>query len=262
MKLSLLSYNTLYNKAVNQELPELIKKYLPDIICLQEVLTEEANLKKIENLGFKLADSSNAFVSFGRIFGVATFYNPRTIKFRKSSIIDLNTSFSEYIFYLIRVLAGYNQPKVILKTDFTYKKTDKNFSVCNLHLYVFGSNEARVNHLDQALNSTDVKNNSSMIICGDFNYFPYRRKKLEKTMRKHGLIEATRNIHQTMNVIKGGILEQFTRLQRILIPIFNRFIVKHIKTDYIFYRGLKLAKTERIENSHSDHFPIYSTFSI
>lgn len=242
-------------------MPELIKKYFPDIVCLQEVLTEETNLKKIERLGYKLADSGNAFVSFGRIFGVATFYNPKTIKFKKSSIIDLNTSISEYFFYLIRVLAGYNQPKVILKTDFLHKESKRPLSVCNLHLYVFGSNEARINHLDYALKSIDSKKNLSMVVCGDFNYFPYRRKKLEKTMRKHGLIEATRNIHQTMNIIKGGVLEQFTRLQRILIPIFNRFIVKHIKTDYIFYRGLRLIKTERIKNNHSDHFPIYSVFS-
>ena len=48
MDFSVLSYNTLFNSAV-EELPVILKKYSPDIICLQETLTEEKNLKKIEN---------------------------------------------------------------------------------------------------------------------------------------------------------------------------------------------------------------------
>lgn len=260
MKFSLLSYNTLFNEAI-KELPNLLKQ-TPDIICLQEVLTEEKNLKKISEHGYRLADFANGFVSFGKIFGVATFYNPKTIKFKKSNTVNLNTSASEYFFFILRILLGFNQPKVILKTDFIHKETRKKFSVCNIHLYVIGSNKQRVNHLNYALKSIDSKKNPFLIVCGDFNYFPYQRKKLEKTMQKHNLKEATKNIRQTMNIIKEGISEKFSRLQRAFIPLFNRYLVKHIKTDYIFYRGVKLVKTERIDNRHSDHYPILSTFSI
>lgn len=261
MDFSVLSYNTLFNSAV-EELPEILKIYSPDIICLQEALTEEQNLKRIENYGYKLADTANSFVRFGKIFGVTTFYNQKTIKFRAASTLDLNTNIGEYFFYLIRVLLGYNQPKTILKTDFFLKETKKGFSVCNLHLYVVGSNELRINHLNQALKSIDFKKNRSLIVCGDFNYFPYRRKKLEKTMKKHRLIEATKNIRQTINVTGDGIIEKFTCFQRFMIPFFNKFLVKRVKTDYIFYRGLKLVETKRLEDRHSDHYPILSTFSI
>ena len=261
MKFSIISYNTLFNGGT-KELPDILNQHQPDIFCLQEVLTEEKNLKKIEEFGYKLADAANSFVSFGRIYGVATYYNPKTLVFKKSATVNINTNISEYFFFILRILLGYNQPKVILKTDFTHKKTKKHLSVCNVHLYVIGSNEARVNHLNYALNSINFARNPFMIFCGDFNYFPYRRKKLEKTMLKHHLKEATKNIRQTMNIIREGILEKFTRFQRTFIPFFNRFVVKHIKTDYIFYRGFRLTKTEKIPNRHSDHYPILSTFSI
>ena len=261
MTFSVLSYNTLFNSAVG-ELPEVLNKHSPDILCLQETLNEETNLKTIQKYGYKLADTANAFVRFGRIFGVATFYNKETISFRGASTIDLTTNMSEYFFYLIRVILGYNQPKAVLKTDFTHKLTKKTVSVCNLHLYVIGSNESRVNHINQALHTINLEKNKSLVVCGDFNYFPYRRKKLEKTMKKHGLIEATKNIRQTMNMSGTGIVEKFSRFQRFMAPFFNKFLVKNIKTDYVFYRGLKLVKTERLEDRHSDHYPILSTFSI
>jgi len=260
MNFSVLSYNTLFNSAV-EGLPGILKKYSPDIICLQETLTEEQNIKRIENYGYKLADTANSFVRFGKIFGVATFYNQKAIKFIEASTLDLNTNIAEYFFYLFRVILGYNQPKTILKADFYHRKARKNFSICNLHLYVIGSNELRINHLNQALKSINFKKNRSLIVCGDFNYFPYRRKKLEKTMQKHHLIEATKNIRQTINMTGDGIIEKFTRFQRFLIPFFNKFLVKRVKTDYVFYRGLKLIKTERLEDHHSDHYPILSSYS-
>lgn len=261
MNFSVLSYNTLFNNAI-KKFDVILKKYNPDIICLQETLTEEENLKKVEKLGYKLADTDNSFVRFGRIYGIATFYKKESLKFSGSDVLDLNTNLTEYFFYLIRVILGYNQPKSVLKTDFYHKKYLKKFSVCNLHLYVIGSNESRINHINQALAAVDSKNNPSLIVCGDFNYFPYRRKKLEKNMKKFGLIEATKNFVQTMNFTGEGIIDKFSWIQRFVIPFFTRFIIKYVKTDYIFYRGLKLVKTIKIEEGrNSDHYPIYSVFS-
>ena len=126
MVFSVLSYNTLFNSAVD-ELRSLLKNQAPDIICLQEALTDDASLTKIEKYGYKLADSANSFVRFGKIFGVATFYHQKTVKFKGSSTIDLNTNISEYFFYLIRVLLGYNQAKTVMKADFVHKKSKKSF---------------------------------------------------------------------------------------------------------------------------------------
>ena len=78
MNLSLLTYNTLFNNAVGK-LDEVVNIYHPDIICLQEALTGEKSIKKIEKWGYKLADYSNSFVKFGKIFGVITFYNPKAL---------------------------------------------------------------------------------------------------------------------------------------------------------------------------------------
>ena len=83
MTFSVLTYNTLFNRAVNK-LDIIVSQLHPDILCLQEVETEEKNLKKIENLGYRLADYSNSFIKFGKIYGVATFYNPNKLSFRQS----------------------------------------------------------------------------------------------------------------------------------------------------------------------------------
>jgi len=261
MTFSVLTYNTLFNQAVNK-LGVIVNKLHPDIICLQEFEIDRKNLLKIEKLGYRLADYSNSFIKFGKIYGVATFYNPDKLIFKQSSELKLGSNLLEIFFTLIQILIGYNKTKTILKTDFIDKKAKKDFSVCNLHLYVVGSNELRINHLNQALKSINLKKNKSLVVCGDFNYFPYRRKKLERAMKKHGLVEATKNIRQTVNVSGTGILEKFTRFQRFLVPFYNKFLVKRLKLDYIFYRGLKLVKTERLEDRHSDHYPIYSTFDL
>ena len=102
----------------------------------------------------------------------------------------------------------------------------------------------------------------SLIIVGDFNYLPYKRRGLEKMMAKHGLYEATANIRQTMKFTKDGRFENYNLFQRLILPFINKFFVKQIKTDYSFYRGLKLIKTEKAESQTSDHYPIISTFEI
>ncbi|MEK7177782.1 MAG: hypothetical protein AAB705_03075, partial [Patescibacteria group bacterium] len=101
-----------------------------------------------------------------------------------------------------------------------------------------------------------------LIIVGDFNYFPYKRMRLEKMMAKFGLKEATANIRQTIKFSGNGKFEKFNLFQRLTLPFINMFVAKQIKTDYSFYRGLKLIKTERIESQTSDHYPIISTFSL
>ncbi len=261
MNLSLLTYNTLFNNAIGK-LDELIDTYRPDVICLQEALTDDKSISKIESFGYKLADYSNSFVKFGRIYGVATFYNPKYLISNKSIELNLGTNLIEYFFYLIRVILGYNQPKTILETHFIHRLTKKKITVCNVHLYVVGSNELRIKHINKALKSINLSKSDPMIIVGDFNYFPYKRKRLENMMAKYNLKEATANIRQTIKFTKDGKFEKYGLFPRLILPFVNKFFVKQIKTDYSFYRGLKLIKTERIESHSSDHYPIISTFSL
>jgi endonuclease/exonuclease/phosphatase (EEP) superfamily protein YafD len=261
MNLSLLTYNTLFNNASNK-IGLVIDRHHPDIICLQEALTDENNIKKIEKFGYKIADYSNSFVKFGKIFGVITFFNPKTLVCKDSFTLNVGTSFGEYFFYLFQVIFGYNKPKTILETDFIHKSTNKKIYVCNVHLYVIGSNEQRIKHINNGLKSINLSKKEPLIIVGDFNYFPYKRKGLEKMMAKYGLREATANIRQTIKFTTDGKFEKFNLIQRLSLPFINKFITKQIKTDYSFYRGLKLIKTERIESESSDHYPIISTFEI
>lgn len=262
MNLSLLTYNTLFNNAVGK-LGEVIDIYQPDIICLQEALTDDKSVQKIEKFGYKMADYSNSFIKFGKIFGVITFYNPKTITYKDSSTLNLGTNLVEYFFYILRVILGYSQPKTILETDFIHKLTKKKIFICNVHLYVIGSNELRIKHISKALKSINLSKKEPLIIVGDFNYFPYKRKGLEKMMTKFGLKEATANIRQTIKFSEsGGKFEKYNLIQRLTLPFVNKFFFKQIKTDYSFYRGLNLIKTERVESQTSDHYPIISTFKI
>ena len=267
MKLSLLTYNTLFNNAADK-IDGIVEKYHPDIICLQEILTNEGNLEKIEKYGFKLADYSNSFIKFGgKIFGVATFYNPETLTFVQSISLKLENNLLEVVFTLIQIIIGYNKPKTILRCDFVDKISQKKLTVCNTHLYVVAPNNLRVNHLNQALKSLNLENESALVIAGDFNYFPYQRKKLENLMKKYRLNEATKNIRQTFKLSYQGIFDKFNLFQKAGLYILKIFkltdkITNQFKNDYIFYHGLKLIKTERIETQSSDHYPIISTFKI
>ncbi len=261
MNLSLLTYNTLFNNGVNK-LGEVIDSYHPDIICLQEALTDDKSVQKIEKFGYKMADYSNSFVKFGKIFGVITFYNPKGLEYNDSFKLDLGINLGDFFFNILRIVLGYNQPKTVLETNFTHKLTKKKICICNVHLYVVGSNELRVKHINQALKSIHLSIKAPLIIVGDFNYFPYKRMRLEKMMAKFGLLEATANIRQTIKFSGNGKFEKFNLFQRLTLPFINMLVAKQIKTDYSFYRGLKLIKTERIESHSSDHYPIISIFKI
>ncbi len=267
MSLSLLTYNTLFNNAADK-IDGIIDKYHPDIVCLQEILTNEGNLEKIAKYGYKLADYSNSFIKFGgKIFGVATFYNPETLSFTQSVSLKLGNNLLEVVFTLIQIIIGYNKPKTILRCDFVDKASKKQLTVCNTHLYVVAPNNLRVNHLNQALKSLNLDHKSSLVIAGDFNYFPYQRMRLENLMKKYYLQEATKNIKQTFRLAYKGIFDKFNLFQKAglnilkVLKLTNR-ITEQFKNDYIFYRGLKLVKTERIESQFSDHYPIISTFKI
>ena len=124
MTFSVFTYNTLFNRAV-EEIKPLVLEHKPDILCLQEIKTEEANLKKVEKLGLKLADFSNSFIKFGTVYGVATFYNPKKFRHLRSTALRSGSNLTEILFQLFQAILGYNKPKTFLKSDFKDKKSGK-----------------------------------------------------------------------------------------------------------------------------------------
>jgi len=239
MSFSLVTYNIHFNQAY-AHLNEVFKGEKTDIVCLQEIETDENNLKRVENSTFKLADYANSFVKFGKIFGVATFYNPEKFKFIKSTSIDLPRSLLEILLIILR---GINQPRIALKTDFIYKPLKKKISIYNLHLTPFSSNGTRIKQIKEVLHNIDIFSKHSTIIAGDFNY-PYGRKKFESLIKNYHLKEATNNI-------------LFTLEQRFL-----KLFHYQAKLDYILYKNIELLETKKIHLRHSDHFPIISKFKL
>lgn len=259
MNFSLLTYNTLFNRAY-EKIEAIIDRHNPDIICLQEVLTSETNLSKLVKFGYKLADYSNSFIKFGKVYGVATFYKTSKFRFVNSDSLKMSSNLTEFLFTIPQLILGINKPKSMLRTDFIYKSTNKEIVICNAHLIVIASNSLRINHIEKALKSLNISRKTPLIVGGDFNYLPYRRKKLEKAMKKYGLIEATKDIRQTFS--PKGKTDDVSFLQGFLMRKINHFFGNQMKNDYVFFRGFKKQKTERLNFHFSDHYPILSNFTI
>lgn len=260
MNISLLTYNLLFNKAFDW-LGKLLVKYQPDVICLQEVDTNEANLLKLNKFGFKLADYSNSFIQFGKIYGIATYYNPKKLKLVDTNSFNLPKSFYEAFTSFIKILKAGSQPRTILKTDFASVKGNKQITIYNIHLSVYGINRTRTKQLETILNHKTIKTRLPFIITGDFNYFPYRRKNLERIMSKHGLREATSSINYTIR-FPDRKFARYSFFQELAAKFVRKYFNNKVKADYTFYKNLKLTKTERIEEKFSDHYPILCNFKI
>lgn len=240
MKISLLTYNVLFNRALTN-FDTILDHYQPDIVCLQEIETNEANLKNVEAHGYKLADYSNSFIKSGTVFGLATFYKQEVFKFTESSSLALPRSYYEFLLVLLR---GGNNPRTVLKTEFKLKNSDKSLINYNLHLTAWATNGIRVKQIKTTLEDLHISNtDKGVIIAGDFNY-PYQRKNFEELIAKHGLSEATDNLYVTF---EGK---------------WFHFLPMKLKLDYILYKNVKLTSTERVQSRDSDHFPIISTFEV
>lgn len=262
MQLSVLTYNVLYNQAFNR-LGDILNETKPDIICLQEIDTDEVNLKQIEKYGYKLADYSNSFIRFGKIYGVATFYNSKICNFLRSSSFQLPRSIYETILVIIRFLRGGNKPRTVLRTDFRIIGSKINIVTYNTHLGVMESNQARVKRMKKIVNFIENHKKMPTVIAGDLNYHPYARKQLEELMKSNGFYEATSVINYTMRLTSsGGKQEQYNWIQRFLSKIIQKLYSNYFKLDYMFYKNLKLIQIKRIESNLSDHYPIIAKFNI
>lgn len=239
MQFSLMTYNLLFNKALTK-VEGVLKESIPDIICFQEMKTTDEDLKQMERFGYQLADFSNSFIKFGRIYGLATFYKPELFEFHESQTLSLPRTYYEVLLF---ILNGAQNPRTVLKTDFTVKATKQKLTVYNLHLSPWATNNARVSQIVHTLSDLEIYKRNNVLIAGDFNY-PYGRKRFEVLIQQYGLKEATHNIFYTL---EQGFLKYFS--------------IK-LKLDYILYKDIKLIETKRITTHHSDHFPILSMFQI
>src|SRR3989338_6941218 len=258
MTFSLLTYNVLFNKAFSQ-LGKILSKYKPDFLCFQEVDTNEDNLNRLEKYGYKLADYSNSLIKFGKVYGIATYFNPKKIKLIDTNYVNLPKSLLEMISAALKVLKGGSKPRTILRTDFLLAGKSKTVTIYNVHLTLIGINRTRNKQLEIVLNHGLNKNRFPTIITGDFNYFHYSRKKLENLMSSYGYKEATKGINYTFKISDSKFAKYnfFQRLGSILV---KKYYNQNLKPDYTFYKKIKLLKTERIDEEFSDHYPIISTF--
>ncbi len=238
MRISLFTNNLLYHKAFT-DLQNLLLKYKPDIICLQEFEQDEESLRKLASIGYLLAGSSKTFVRNHKVFYVATFYRKSAVASVSSGAIDLPRTHYETFLYYLR---GAHTPRKILKTVFKFGHGAE-LLVYNLHLTALATNGGRMRQLLAALEDLRISGMDRFILAGDFNY-PYRRKKLEFLMKQYSLEEATKEIDHTFE----------SKLFKI-IPL-------KLKDDYILYKGVDVIDTKKINWRVSDHYPIISYFEI
>lgn len=239
MQFKLLTYNLLYNKALAR-IGTILEAQKPDILLIQEYNTAERNSSIIESKGYKLANFSNSFHKHNTTYGVATYYNPKTVSVISSRSFDLPRSVYELMLILFY---GGNKPRTVLKTDFISKIGKKQFVVYNMHLSYFNTNSLRIKQIKEMLKSLTL-NSHPVLIGGDFNYMPYRRRDFEKVISEYNLKEATSTIPYTFEK-----------------KIFW-FFKLHWKLDYILYHNIHTIRAKRIETTDSDHYPILCTFSI
>ena len=256
MQFSVLTYNTLLSDA-QRGLSAIFKKYVPDIVCLQEMDTDEKNITQVEKLGYTLADYSNGFIKFGTVYGVATFIRINAGKCINSKSITLPRGLGEAIAFILRIFKTKKKDRTVLKTEFLLDNSKHKVVVYNIHLSAHGANGIRIKQLEKTLSDIHKYNNVPTILVGDFNY-PFGRKKLEELMQLNGFSEATNSIVFTSD----GKLLYYTFIEKILMKALQFFIGKENKLDYIFYKNCKVISTVKIDASYSDHFPIISKFEI
>ncbi len=243
------------------EIESILTTHKPDIICLQEIDTDEKNIKKLERLNYRLADYANTFIKFGSIYGNATFYNAEVFSMIDTLTVPIPRSIYELFLAIMRTLRGGNEPRTILESHFVHKQSRQKVTVFNIHLSLVESNGARHKQIKEILDSIKANPRLPIIIAGDFNYFPYRRRVLERFMQQYDLTEATTSIDYTIAYRTDGKKEQYNFIQRLATKFIKRFYQGQLKVDYVFFKNLQLRKAQRINVNYSDHLPIITGFT-
>jgi len=254
MDFSVFTYNTLFGNGQNA-LKKIYEKHRPDIVCLQEINTSPSSLQEIEKLGYTLADYSNAFIKFNKIFGVATFYNPATVKATSSNSISLPTGFFDVLAYIIRIFKLGRKTRTVLESQFLHLKSGNKIVIANVHFSPFGTNGIRLKQLKKTIKEISSYDDKPTIIAGDFN-FTYGRKRLEECIREFNFKEATNTI---LSTVQGKISGQ-NFIEKFGSYIINKLFRDKWKMDYMFYKNCSVISSETLNSTFSDHLPILSHF--
>lgn len=243
---SILTYNVNFNKAL-VAMPQIIEKYKPDIICLQEVVVGKRGVDRVSFADYSLAASSGSFYKFGKTFGQATYYRLDKFTPLESGGVLLPKAWYEEIITLITK----RNARTALFTEFVQKGARRNrLAVYNLHLTALqATNNARDKQLDEVLQHFGVSQDQSVVVLGDFNY-PFRRRSLERIIDEYNLSEATSEIVRTVG----------TRLWRCVEKLMNYIFPFGAKFDYVVYtQSLRCIETKVLEEYKiSDHYPVLS----
>lgn len=256
MKFTVLTYNTLLNDA-QLGLKSIFKKYQPALVCLQEVDTDEKNIAVIESLGYELADYSNGFIKYGKVYGVATFYKKNIFEYKGSKSITLPRGLGEALAFILRVFKTQKKDRTVLRTTFALKDTGERIELYNIHLSAHGTNGIRIKQLERTLKDMSIDTKKPTILVGDFNY-PFGRKKLEELMQVNGFAEATAAIAYTTD----GKLLHYTIIEKWLMKVLQFIIGKENKLDYCFFKNCQVISAVTIDVPYSDHFPVLAQFEI
>jgi endonuclease/exonuclease/phosphatase family metal-dependent hydrolase len=255
MRFSILTYNLLFHQAIPETL-FLLKKNQPDIVCLQEISTNEIPQQIFADQGYQLAATSNSFIKRGKIYGLATFYNQKKLKIVRYENNKIPHTMYDWWRYITNLIKRKAVRKSVLKTVFQIINSREKITVFNIHLTAEATNEARIKQLKEILKQTQ-KSKPPIILVGDFNYVPYKRKKLERILKKYGFKEGTSKIDYTFSTFKNTNF--YGWLTKAVIKLIGLFYPNY-KLDFIFYKKLKLKEAKRIQTKISDHYPIIAVF--
>ncbi|MCX7997017.1 MAG: endonuclease/exonuclease/phosphatase family protein [Patescibacteria group bacterium] len=240
MKLKLLTYNLFFDKAI-ADARRVMEEEQPDILCVQELLTDYKALTRLEKKPWKLAGWSNSFVNFWNIYGIATYIN--TEKWRVLGGRDDSLPSSTYDLW-IWLTRGMHMSRRYMQIRIQHRKSKHEVVVYNTHLTHLSFADFRLAQLRTIFNDMEKASSrhTPVLICGDFNLYNGKTE-LEAMLLQYKLKEATTNLAYT-----------FTRHWW--------FGELKMKLDYILYRNLEVLETRRLPHYSSDHHPVVSEFKL
>lgn len=232
------TYNLLCSRAVDHA-ATIIKMHHPDFFAVQELADDPVQIEKLGSLtehdrGMVCAATAPSFSKKGRRFVNGLFYRADRFACEVVYTVRLPQSKSERLQVMLQ---GLHNTRSAIVAEFVHRRTGKRLMVCTLHLNLVGTTRLRLRQLTKAIARIDDA--MPLIVCGDCNFYR-KRALLEVFLRDHALEEATASIDYTFSYRFAGK------------TVFRN------KIDYVFYRHLDHHKTERLDETTSDHFPILS----